>query len=367
MHSPSPFYNFILFVFLFLLSPVTFSAAEPPNAECLQALEDAQTKVNEKLSDSGAQLSTASAQMTGGSPLADLVNTISTEKQKLAEIEKQKLEQHNQINTQRYQQALALQDKEREILREKSKLPIEIKNAEFNLKKQETNIRIDCQKKAEEKFNALVETNKALAAGSQYTVNSLSKVRGSRRKLMNQRKVLYNQCLADPSTQEALLLAKEELDTKLYNFKIQSEITTADLQYNDTKRAQMDAHMNEQHNYVNQAANAQGSAVQSLAMNLIQLGMSLQTSGAGQQAQAAAAGTFNSVDAIINDFPKIVQMCQSPSEGAGNNFKVPSDLMYIFSSVNRICRRADSNPQLACITSSGQASVTPKSSTGANQ
>ena len=120
-----------------------------------------------------------------------------------------------------------------------------------------------CQARAQQEYDKLIEKNSMLSQSSQYSVGSLSQVRGTRSRMRSQRKLFYDRCISDPTTQEALQLAIDELDTKLYNFTIQSGIHNADLEYTKSKVPKLLAHMDENRRYVAQSVDVQMQTIES--------------------------------------------------------------------------------------------------------
>jgi hypothetical protein len=268
------------------------------------------------------------------------------------------MEQERQINTEQFKQTEAIRDKLREIEKEKSRLPIEIRNATFERKKQEADIRMKCQARAQTEYDVLVDNNSKLSRGSRYEVGSLSQVRGTRNRMRSQRKLFYARCINDPSTQEALQLAVDELDTKLYNFTIQSGIHNADLEYTQSKIPRLLAHMDENRRYVAQAADVQMQALdQQMQMQQMGAMFAVFTSAANSSNQQQAVATFNSADDVLNKSSTTYTACANDGT---RPVEVPSDMMWIFEPVNRVCRpTSQQSPENACVRSSGQPSTKP--------
>lgn len=297
-------------------------------------------------------------QQGSGNPIADMMNKIAEGNQKKAELVKQQLEQERQINTEQFKQITDIEDKVREIEKEKSKLPIEIKNAEFARKKQEAEIRMKCQARAQQEYDKLIEGNSLLSQNSRYMVNSLSQVRGTRNRMTSQRKLFYQRCINDPTTQEAMQLAIDELDTKLYNFNIQSGIHNADLEYTKSKVPKLVAHMDENRRYVAQATDIQMNALdQQMQMQQMGAMFAVFSSAMNSNGRQQASASFNSADQVLNGWENLRIKCANPT---GEVFEVPSDMIGYFSPVNRYCRpTSEQDPSKACVRSNNRPSVKP--------
>lgn len=356
--------GFITFTFLVHASIANAVELSEEAKACGKALDRANDRILEERANNSERVNSASTNnadnsssgsSSGGNPIGDMVNKIAEGNQKKAELMKQKLEQERQINTEQYKQVMAIEDKEREIAKEKSKLPMEIKKAEFDRKKAEAEVRMACQARAQKEYDALIATTQAKVSASRLSVNSLSSVRGSKSRMRSKRKEFYNRCMSDPTTQDTLQLAIDELDMKLYNFNIQAGIYNSDLEYARSKLPKLVSHMDEQRRYVAQSTDLQMNAIdQAQKNNQMGLMFAVLTSAAGSTSRKKAATTFNSADHILNNWELIQKKCMNPDY---EPFKVPSDLYGIFREVNEVCRpTSTTNPDNACIKNSGQTS-----------
>lgn len=356
-----------LFSVLTFVSSMGHAEAEltEKQKECGKALDRAYTKMLEERNANSQQVNSASnnADQNGGgggsnasNGISEAMNKVAEGNQKKAELLKQKLEQERQINTEQYKQVLALEDKEREISREKSKLPISMSEARSNLRKAQAEVRMKCNKQAEDQYQQLLLSTGKLVQGSQLTVNSLSSVRGSKSRMRAKRKEFYNKCMADPTTQDVLQLAQDELDTKVYNFNIQAGIYDSDLEYTRSKLPKLVNHMDEQRRYLAQATDIQMNAIDQ-AQQQAQMGLMfavLSSASASSERQTAAA-TYSSADEVLNNWELIQKKCLN--DDYGNPYSVPSDLLGAFGEVNRVCKPSSvSNPENACVKSSGRPS-----------
>lgn len=358
---------------MFLKSALVFSCVTLSHAGQAQQLSEQKTKCNDALNraytsvlntrnSTANNLAPASTQnqqsQSTGNPITDMVNKMAENNMKKAELVKQQLEQERQINTEQFKQITAIEDKEREIIKEKSKLPIEINNSQFERRKQEAEVRMKCSERANKEYTELVTTNGALASRSQYAVTSLSQVSGTRNRMRSMKKVFYDRCMAEPATQEALQLAIDQLDTKLYNFKIQAGIHNSDLEYTKSKIPKLVAHMDDQRRYVAQAADIQMNALdQAQQMQMMGLGMALMTSAMGSGDRLQSAGNHTSADAILRNWENIKLLCMNDDQRAQD---VPADLSGIFGEVNSACRPSSvQNPASGCVRSNGQPSARP--------
>lgn len=339
--------------------------------KCTEAIDTAYKEVaRQRDSQAAAAASNVNTSNTNGqksqqsgSPIADMMNKINEGNQKKAELIKQQMEQERQINTEQFKQITDIEDKLHDIKKEKSKLPIEIKNAEFARKKQEAEIRMKCQERAQKEYDQMILNNSTLASKSQYAVNSLSQVRGTRDRMTSQRKLFYNRCIADPTTQEALQLAIDELDTKLYNFNIQAGVHNSDLEYTKSKIPKLVAHMDEQRRYVAQSTDIQMNALdQQQQMNQMGMMFAVFSSAMNSNGRQQAAQTFNSADQILNGWENLSRYCANSTTAV---FEVPSDMIGIFGSVNRYCKpESVQDPNKACVRSSNRPSVKPTNNSG---
>lgn len=360
------FLSAIIFLTLSSASSVSRAELSEEKEKCAEALDKAYEQISQRRDSQANNLTPSSTNAEkpseSSSPLSDMMNKIAEGNAKKAEIAKQQLEQNREINTEQYKQLEAIADKEREINREKSRLPMEIKKEEFACKSQEAKIRMECQSRAQKQYDALVLGNSAKAEKSQYTVNSLSQVRGTRTRMTSLRKIYYARCLADPTTQEALQLAKDELNMKLYNFNIQAGIHNADLEYTKGKIPKLIAHMDENRRYVAESADLQMNAIdQQQQMQMMGLSFALMTSAANSTSQENSAGTFTSADQILNDFNRTIRkLCMA--EDSTQPYKIPSDLVGIFDPVNRACTpNSYENSGGGCVKDSGKSSEKPNS------
>lgn len=304
--------------------------------------------------------SSVSQPQNSGNVLTNLVNKIAEGNKQKGELIKQQMEQERQINTEQFKQVTTIEDKLREIEKEKSRLPIEIQNARFERKKQEADIRMKCQARAQQEYDKLIETNSTLSRNSQYSVGSLSQVRGTRGRMRSQRKLFYNRCINDPTTLEALQLAIDEEDSKLYKFTIQSGIHNADLEYTKSKIPKLLAHMDENRRYVAQSVDVQMQTLdQQMQMEQMQLMYAVFTSGMNSNGRQVAAASFNSADQILTGWENLRVKCAN-HDGTGTFFEVPSDMIGYFAPVNRYCRPASvQDPSKSCIRSNNSPSVKP--------
>lgn len=358
----------------------TFTVAASPShaeltekqKECGKALDRAYSKMLEERNASSEKVNSASTnnadnQNSGGSnagsAVSDMVNKIAEGNQKKAELLKQKMEQERQVNTEQFKQVMALEDKEREIAREKSKLPIEIKDAEFEKKKVEAETRMKCQGQAEKQYQALLENTANRVSASQHTVNSLSAARGTNARMRSKRKEFYNKCMADPNTQDLLQLAIDDLNRKLHKFNVQSGIFNSDLEYTRSKLPKLVGHMDEQRRYIAQTTDLQMDALDQ-AQKQAEMGLMFavlsSASSSGERQKSAA--NYSSADEVLNNWELIQRKCLN--DDYGNPYSVPSDLLGAFGEVNRVCKPSSvENPENACVKSNGQPSYKPRNDT----
>ncbi len=360
--------GFVAFTFACSAFAAEVEVSETQKA-CGKALDRAYDRMLDERSSNSQKVNTSSNNADnssnnssggGGNAVGDLVNKIAEGNQKKAELMKQKMEQDRQINTEQYKQVMSIEDKEREIAKEKSKLPIEIKKAEFERKKAEAEVRMKCQAQAQKSYDDLIGVTALKVKASQLSSNSLSSVRGSKSRMRSKRKEFYDRCMADPTTQDVLQLAIDELDMKLYNFNIQAGIYNADLEYTRSKLPKLVNHMDEQRRYVAQATDLQINAVdQQQQQQQMGLMFAVLTSAATSGTRQKAAASYSSADEILNNWESIQKKCLNPDY---RPYEVPSDLYGAFREVNEVCRPSSvNNPETACVKSSGRSSERPRS------
>lgn len=348
-----------LFGVLFVLNASVAFAAEPEMDEetkkCMDVLEEA----NDELADvqRQAQITPASYNQNGqqqgtGNPMADAINKINEGNQKMAELQQKAAEQQRQLMNEEFKQLNEIDDKIHEFRKGDYKRRAEIKNAQTAKKRAEAEIRIKCNEQGENEYAALLKVNNELSARSRFESSNMGRMAGTNKRMREQQNYFVRRCLANAKTQEAFQIVQDEYDGKIHNFKIMQEEQLFDINHQESKIEKVQGHMAYQRRDLAANVEMQKAALkQSQTMNLIGLGMSLMTSSAGASDRQGAAATFVSADHVAQNWRVIEERCMA---GGNQFFEVPSDLSYIFTKVNKACRRGGDQD---CVRSSGRQSV----------
>ncbi|MCB9072586.1 MAG: hypothetical protein H6623_03125 [Bdellovibrionaceae bacterium] len=350
---------------------------ETPSREksCEKALEKAYDRVlsvrnsnAQAVVQPAANQQNQNGQQSTGNPITDMANKMAQGDQKMAELQKQQLEQMHKVDQEQAKQMEKIDDKIHEFQRADYDRRMKIKEAESAKRQTDSKIRKQCRANANTNYAKLLEINSGLAAKTTYKVTSMSQASGTRARLKQKKKDFYNECMVDPSTQEDLSSAEDELNTKLNNFKIKREEILSDVAYQEAKIPKMLAQMDDERRYIAQSTAMQANAIEK-AQQQAMMGMAfaMMTSLTNSNGRVQAAGTSQNSNDILNRWPSIKSICMNEQQAQPE--EVPSDLLGIFDPVNKACRPlAAKEGREGCVRSSGRQSFTPRSNIqGASQ
>lgn len=346
-----------LFLSFFILSSIPFAQAEEyatdeRDNKCKEALDDAFSSLNQMVSINNMQQMTpanVNNNSQTGSPLGDLVAKIGEGITKQAEIDQKAFEQAEKVEDERWKQGLEFREKLRDYRNESYKLRQEVTSLEFAKKKADNEIKKSCDDEADQKYQELFAQNNALAATTNFSTNSLAQAAGTRNRMMAQRNVFRQQCLAKPQTQDAFALNIEELNAKLRNIKTESERISSDEKDTQELIPMMNAHMNRKlANIAQSTARAKQALAQANMFNMIALGTAMSTASANAANGAQMASQTNSAYDTLSLFSQISQTCLN--ENITMFHAVPADVYILFQPVNKACR-PDASPSHFCVQS----------------
>jgi len=347
--------------FSLMLPSITMATTD----ECQSALDTALNSVtssrntqSQTMSNSSPGLYDANAANSMAQAIQRLMQQINEDERKLIELTKQEMEQYYQTDSEQFKQIEQLRDLERQNAKEREQLPIERNNAAFELKKAQEDIRNKCEAKAEQEYTALTARNAEAVSGSRYTTSSLSQARGTQSRMRSQRRLYYDRCIADPTTQSAFSMAQEAFQLAMRNMQVKTDSLLADLEHIRSKYTSLDTHMTEKRRHIAEMAAIERAAIeQAIQNNRTQMIFASLSSAMQTQNTQTAAAQFNGADQIIAQFESIRTIC---SNETSNQFtQVPSDVFSYFSIVNRSCRGGSTTN--TCVRSSGQTSSTTNS------
>jgi hypothetical protein len=315
---------------------------------CKSALNDAEDDLINKVKTNSA-LAPASTEAQEN-PVAKILEKQAEITQKRAELNQQKIEKKGQLADEQYKQASAIDDKLHEYRQEEPKLRQEVTTIQLAKQKLCTDIINKCWDKADEEYAALYEQNSALAASTNFKTNSLQFARGTGNRMIAQKQVFYNLCLAKPQTQNSFKMATEEVNAKMKNLKIETEKNLSDICYIESKIPDMNANFAQKYADLEASAATQEQALNQASMlQMAAAAMSMSTASAGADSGGEAAATMRSARETLDKFRAIRIQCLNATS---NPIDVPDDVYVdIFLAVNKACR-PDSSPGQYCVRSS---------------
>jgi hypothetical protein len=321
--------------------------------KCEDALSKAEDDLIRKVQNN-AVLSPASQnqQQQQQNPMAEAMQKMSEITNKRAELNQQVIEKKGQIEDQKYQQAMTISDKLHEYQTQEPKMRQEVTTIQLAKQKACMEIKNKCLDLADQQYAEMLATNQALAASTNFKTNSLQYARGTANRMIAQKKVFNNLCLAKPQTQAAFKMATEEVNAKLRNLKIEKEKNLSDISYIEGKIPLMNSHFDQKLNDIDNAAAIQEQALnQSQMMALVSAGMAMATASTTADNGGAVAGTMLSARQTLDRIQAIKEQCMNATT---KPIAVPDDVYAeIFLKVNKACR-PDASPGQYCVISSRQ-------------
>jgi hypothetical protein len=361
-------------LFSFMITTLMFAApsfADPGSGdpsdspECKQSLanahDDLERIVNRQ--DDNNSTSTASAddkEGGGGNPMMEMVNQIAQGQQKQAELAQKAVDQNRQLDNERFKQLNDINDKIHEFEKGDYKRRMSIQDAGTKLKKEQSTIRISCNKKAEDDYNAEFTRLNGLSATSTYQVSNMSRMSGTDKRMRASLSVYRRRCMSDPTTREQLQNVQDEYDSKMHNFQIAAEEINSDVSYTRGKIGLLEAHMADQKRQLaSSLAQQQAALQQQQQMQMMGMAMGMMTASSEGEAEEKDAEEFRSADQTLKQWEDIYKTCRN-AIGETAAPKVPTDIYHVFVEVNESCR-GDSG--LKCVRDSNKESEDPNDRT----
>jgi hypothetical protein len=323
--------------------------------KCQDALSKAEDDLIRKVQNNAVLSPASQNQQQQQNPMAEAMQKMGEITNKRAELNQQVIEKKGQIEDQKYQQAMTIADKLHEYKTLEPKMRQEVTTIQLAKQKACMEIKNKCLDLADQQYAEMLATNQALAASTNFKTNSLQYARGTANRMIAQKKVFNNLCLAKPQTQAAFKMATEEVNAKLRNLKIEKEKNLSDISYIEGKIPLMNSHFDQKLNDIDNAAAIQEQALnQSQMMALVSAGMAMATASATADNGGTVAGTMLSARQTLDRFQAIKEQCMNATT---KPIAVPDDVYAeIFLKVNKACR-PDASPGQYCVISSRQNSA----------
>ena len=346
-------------LFLMITSSLTLTSLSWGD-ECQDAIDRAHQDVTNARNTQSQTMSQSSPELYSEDPaqraaqqMQQMMQQINEGERRLLEVTRKEMEQYHQLDSEQFKQMEQLRDLERENAKQREALTAEKNNAAFELKKSQNEIRVNCESKAEQQYNEMITARRGEVTGSRFAVNSLGNARGTRSRMLAQRRVFYDRCIADPTTQASFEMAQEAYQLAMRNMQLRSDSLVADLEHIRSKYLKLDDHMTERRRHIAEMASLERAAVEQELQNMRtqMIFQSMQSASQAQNTQQAAV-RFNGADQLLSQFDNIRSLCST--ETGSTPALVPADFYAYFNAVNRSCRGGSTtNP---CVRSTGQMS-----------
>lgn len=345
---------------LFLASLCTamtvLAAAEtgPASRACSDKLDEVAGEIADLRNNQDIAPASAGATQNGQqSPLADLVKKISDGQKAQSELAIKAAEQQRELNNERFRQLNELNDKIHDFNKSDFKRRMEIKNAQTAKKAADSDTLKKCYLKAEEQFNAEMGINEAKSATGNFEVTSMSRVKGTSKRMNAKLSLNNRKCLANPVTQQEFRDAEDALAAKIHNFELAQEEIISDVSFTQSKIALVENHIGGQKaELAGQIDMQMAQQRQQMMMDLMALDFAKMSTSSASDARADSARRLLDADAIVRYWEKIVITCKNSDS---RPWEVPADIYLRFSKVNSACR-GESSATSPCVKSSGQMS-----------
>lgn len=325
--------------------------------KCKEAIEDATTKLQEKVEKQGTSVSSTFSP-TPNNPIAQLIQKMGENQAKMADLEVKRLEELKKVDNDQYQKGMELQDKLHEFRRGDYQRRQEINNAENEKEKAKSEVRIACSNAAKEEYEKLLAANQAKASMTRFETTNLGEARGTRNRMKGQRNYFYQKCLADPASTEKIAQIENTLTSKMKNFKIKAEEIASDIKYTEDKIPLLQAHMNDQRDFAEQTSAMRMNALQKQQdAQMMALMMQSLSIASNQDARNQSAGQFNSAAEVLQNMDKVWQQC---NQSNGGGYAIPVNLMSYFRDANNYCN-------YQCVQSNGQIESPQRPNPGTKQ
>jgi hypothetical protein len=232
--------------------------------------------------------------------------------------------------------------------------------AEGEKMKQESAIRLQCWKESSDLYQR--EMARLADRYANRTVSTVSGATRSKKDIQGLRSGFYNQCMASPATQEALLSGKADLDVKMRNFTSMAKEFASDLEYHEnTKMSRMSDYCKLRQEKIDaQYAPIRNQARQNIILSDLAMVMASQTASASAEGQQQVRNSYNSLDWILINWENITQNCttlNTSMSSAPNIDSVPTDAYSVMRPIQEACRPANMPASVQCFKNSGTPST----------